>query len=223
MAEFSIHGVQFLGMESMWGRGGAPLLPHEMIEDVQRPGVDGTGFVLMGSKGFRFPMRAWVDGPDEPTAQLFVRGCRNLVGIGPVNALLHQTMIALLRKKGAEPLAFEVTRRAATERAFTGKYEHVWADGSYHCICCDAKLFDANTKFDAGCGWPSFDQSITENAVETRTDRTHGMVRTEVRSKKSNSHLGHVFSDGPEPTGLRYCINSASLRFIPKEKLCPKP
>ncbi len=116
----------------------------------------------------------------------------------------------LLTAKGAEPVAFEVTRRAHTERPFTGKYETVWADGSYHCICCGNTLFDASTKFDAGCGWPSFTQAVP-GAITEITDRTHGMVRVETVCSQCGAHLGHVFEDGPSPTGLRYCMNSASI------------
>jgi peptide-methionine (R)-S-oxide reductase len=119
---------------------------------------------------------------------------------------------ALLQDKGAEPGAFQVTRRAATERPFTGKYEGHWADGSYHCICCGAKLFDSGTKFDAGCGWPSFSQAVPD-AIREIEDRSHGMLRTETVCAQCGAHLGHVFPDGPTSTGLRYCMNSASLDF----------
>lgn len=119
---------------------------------------------------------------------------------------------AHLQQKNAEPGALQVTRHADTERPFTGKYNAHWADGSYHCICCGNKLFDSGTKFDAGCGWPSFSQAVP-GAIKEVADHSHGRQRVETVCAECGAHLGHVFEDGPTDTGLRYCMNSASLDF----------
>ena len=113
------------------------------------------------------------------------------------------------------PEQYQVLRRQGTERAFTGKYVNNHDDGTYRCAACGAVLFTSDTKFDSGSGWPSFTEPAVAEAVELHEDRSHGMIRTEVNCRRCGGHLGHVFEDGPAPSGLRYCMNSISLDFEP--------
>ena len=121
-------------------------------------------------------------------------------------------------QKELTPEQFHITRKAGTEPAFTGKYYQTKDPGLYTCTCCGQPLFSSETKYESGSGWPSFYKPVSEGAVEEHSDTSYGMRRVEVRCSKCDAHLGHVFPDGPRPTGLRYCMNSASLNLKPEEK-----
>jgi len=140
----------------------------------------------------------------------------------PAGTSLGTVRVAKVIKSDAEwrsqlsPLAYRVARQAGTEAAFSGEYASNHTDGVYRCICCDTALYDSKTKFESGTGWPSFWQPISSNNVVKNSDLSFGMQRDAISCRRCDAHLGHVFDDGPRPTGLRYCMNSVTLRLLPR-------
>lgn len=183
------------------------------------PDITRRAFLVAGASvtaAWAFSLRRGIDPVAAKSAPKEVK----IVQFSAAGQRLDAVMLPVIVKTEAEwrqqlsPASFEVTRRAATERAYSGQYWNLHDKGLYRCICCDTALFSSETKFESGTGWPSFWQPIAKENVRDNLDTSMGMERTEVCCRLCEAHLGHVFEDGPKPTGLRYCMNSLSLKFV---------
>jgi peptide-methionine (R)-S-oxide reductase len=181
--------------------------------DKRRRAIVGLGLIA-------FTAKVWVRHALADTSSASEQNQVSIENFSAAGQSLGVVRLPKLVKSNAEwrsqlpALAFEVTRHAATEQAFSGPYDRNHADGLYRCICCDTALYDSKTKFDSGTGWPSFWQPISSLNVVKTTDRGFGMTRDAISCRLCDAHLGHVFDDGPRPTGLRYCMNSVALHFV---------
>jgi len=158
--------------------------------------------------------------PNKPVNNLISNKYSDIDTINSKEKAMEQKIIKTEEewKKELTPEEYNILREKGTERPFTGKYWNYFEDGIYVCAACGTELFASDTKFESGCGWPSYFQPIDSSRIIYKEDRSYGMMRTEVMCAKCDGHLGHVFEDGPPPTGLRYCINSGSMKFISKKK-----